>query len=172
MFVLHNNANYGLTLGQASSLTWQGQAMNSSPNGIPEHTLPSMDFVFSLQPTFVARGTTTDIPQMTDILKAALKHRGFAFVDLLQACPTWNKFATHEYLLEHCKPATKHDTSDFVKARALAVDTNKSIVTGVLYQREDIPDFYERLMPRQGKETTAVDEVKVTDITKLMEQFA
>lgn len=172
VFVLHNNANYGLTLGQASSLTWQGQAMNSSPNGIPEHTLPSMDFVFSLQPTFVARGTTTDIPQMTDILKAALKHRGFAFVDLLQACPTWNKFATHEYLLEHCKPATKHDTSDFVKARALAVDTNKSIVTGVLYQREDIPDFYERLMPRQGKETTAVDEVKVTDITKLMEQFA
>lgn len=172
VFVLHNNANYGLTLGQASSLTWQDQKMNTSPNGIPEHTLPSMDFIFSLEPTFVARGFSGDIPQMTEILKAALKHRGFAFVDLLQACPTWNKFATHEYLLEHCKSVENHDTSDLVKARALAVDTSKSIATGVLYQREDVPSFYERLVPRQGKTTTAVDEVAITDVTKLMEFFA
>ena len=38
-FVLHNNANYGLTTGQATPLTWQGQPMNTSPNGIPERTL-------------------------------------------------------------------------------------------------------------------------------------
>ena len=55
-FVLHNNSNYGLTTGQASSLTPQGQPMNTSPNGIPEHTLASMDLIFSLNPTFVARG--------------------------------------------------------------------------------------------------------------------
>lgn len=172
VFVLHNNANYGLTLGQASSLTWQGEEMNSSPNGIPERTLPSMDFVFSLQPTFVARGTTTDIPQMTEILKTALTHRGFAFVDLLQACPTWNKFATHEYLLEHCRPVgADHDVTDLPTARALAVDTSKSIATGVLYRREDVPNFYERLVPRQGKETTPVDEVAITDVTGLMGKF-
>jgi 2-oxoglutarate ferredoxin oxidoreductase subunit beta len=172
VFVLHNNANYGLTLGQASSLTWQGQKMNSSPNGIPEHTLPSMDFVFSLEPTFVARGTTTDIPQMTEILKAAIAHRGFAFVDLLQACPTWNKFATHEYLLEHCRPVENHDASDLAKARALAVDTSKTIATGVLYRREDVPSFYERLVPRQGRTTTAVEETALTDVTALMREFA
>ena len=171
VFVLHNNANYGLTLGQASSLTWQGQKMNTSPNGIPEQTLPSMDFVFSLEPTFVARGTTTDIPQMTEILQAALKHRGFAFVDLLQACPTWNHFATQQYLLDHCRPVEGHDASDFAKARALAVDTSKTIATGVLYQREDVPSFYERLVPRQGKTTTTVDEVAITDVTKLMEKY-
>lgn len=171
VFVLHNNANYGLTLGQASSLTWQDQPMNTSPNGIPEHTLPSMDFVFSLEPTFVARGFSGDIPQMTEILKAAIKHRGFAFVDMLQACPTWNKFATHEYLLERCTPVRNHDTSDFAKARALAVDTSKTIATGILYQREDVPNFYERLVPRQGRATTAVDEVAITDVSKLMAQF-
>src|SRR3984893_10127301 len=49
-FVLHNNTNYGLTTGQASSLTPQGQPMNTSPNGIPEHTLASMDLIFSLNP--------------------------------------------------------------------------------------------------------------------------
>jgi hypothetical protein len=68
-FVLHNNADYALTTGQASSLTWQGQPMNASPNGIPERTLASMDFIFSLQPSFVARGFSGDIKLMTRILK-------------------------------------------------------------------------------------------------------
>jgi 2-oxoglutarate/2-oxoacid ferredoxin oxidoreductase subunit beta len=49
-FVLHKHTNYALTTGQASSLTWQGQPMNASPNGIPERTLASMEFIFSLQP--------------------------------------------------------------------------------------------------------------------------
>jgi 2-oxoglutarate ferredoxin oxidoreductase subunit beta len=171
VFVLHNNGNYGLTTGQASSLTPQGQKMNASPNGIPEQTLPSMDFVFSLEPTFVARGFSGDIGQMTEILKAAIQHRGFAFVDMLQACPTYNHFATHNYLLERCTPVKNHDTKDFVKARKLAVETHETIATGILYQNEEVPNFYERLVPRQAKKTTLVDEVKVQDVSALMKRF-
>lgn len=171
VFVLHNNGNYGLTTGQASALTPQGQPMTASPNGIPEQTLPSMDFIFSLEPTFVARGFSGDIAQMSEILKAAIRHRGFAFVDMLQACPTYNHFATHEYLLERCYHLEHHDTADFKKARALAVDTSKKIATGILYQNEDVPNFYERLVPRQGEETTLVEEVGVQDISDLMKNF-
>ena len=172
VFVLHNNANYGLTTGQASALTWQGQSMNSSPNGIPERTLPSMDFVFSLEPTFVARSFSGDIPQMTEIFKAAIGHRGFAFVDILQTCPTYNKFATHKYLLEHCRPVgPDHDTSDFKKARAIAVDTSRHIATGLLYQNKDVPSYYEQLKARQGLKTTAVEEVKKIDVSEWMKEF-
>jgi 2-oxoglutarate/2-oxoacid ferredoxin oxidoreductase subunit beta len=167
-FVLHNNGNYGLTTGQASSLTWQGMKMNTSPNGMPEHTLPSMDFVFSLEPTFVARGFSGNIPQMVEIFKAAIKHRGFAFVDILQACPTYNYFGTHQYLLEKCYAVADHDTSDFAAARKLAVDTSEKIATGILYQNEEIPSFYEHLVPRQGKTTQAVEEVVAQDVSGLM----
>ena len=45
-FILHNNANYGLTTGQASSLTPQGEKMNTAPLGTVEEPLNSMDFVF------------------------------------------------------------------------------------------------------------------------------
>jgi 2-oxoglutarate ferredoxin oxidoreductase subunit beta len=171
VFVLHNNGNYGLTTGQASSLTWQGQPMTASPNGMPEQTLPSMDFIFSLEPTFVARGFSGDIPQMVEILKKAIAHRGFAFVDMLQACPTYNHFATHDYLLEHCKPLENHDASDFKKARELAVNTTDTIATGILYQNETQPHFYERLVPRQGKTTTLVEEVAVQDVSALMQKL-
>jgi len=51
-FVLHNNENFALPTGQASALTPQGNAMNTSPNGMPELTLSTIDFVFSLEPTF------------------------------------------------------------------------------------------------------------------------
>lgn len=172
-FVLHNNGNYGLTTGQASSLTQQGQPMNSSPNGIPEHTLNSMDFVFSLEPTFVARAWSGDIGMMTKVLKAAIGHRGFAFVDILQACPTYNHFATHSYLMEKCYDANAagHSPDDFAKARALALDTSKRIACGVLFQREDISSFYERLEPRKDKSTTAVEEVKIVDTAEWEREF-
>lgn len=173
VFVLHNNGNYGLTTGQASSLTPQGQPMNTSPNGIPEHTLPSMDLVFSLEPTFVARAFSGNIRQMTDVLKAAAQHRGFAFVDVLQACPTYNHFATHSMLLEKVYDVKDegHDISDLARARALAVDTSKRIATGILYRREDVPNFIERLVPRQGKATTPVQEVENIDVSSLMTEF-
>ena len=174
-FVLHNNANYGLTTGQASSLTWQGQPMNTAPNGIAEHTLNSMDFVFSLEPTFVARGFSGDIPQLVRLFKAAIEHQkyGFAFVDVLQACPTYNHFATHEYLLQKCYDANAqgHDPSDLAKARHLAINTQDRIATGILYQRTDVPSFYDRLVPRQGKTTQCVDEVERTDVSELWKDF-
>lgn len=145
--------------------------MNTAPNGVPEHTLPSMDFIFSLQPTFVARGFSGNIPQMVEIFKAAIKHKGFAFVDILQACPTYNHFATHQYLLERCYQVENHDTSDFVKARELATNTSEKIATGILYQNETIPSFDERLVPRQGKTTQLVDEVQIQDVSGLMKAF-
>ncbi|OIO55770.1 hypothetical protein AUJ46_00550 [Candidatus Peregrinibacteria bacterium CG1_02_54_53] len=172
-FIMHNNANYGLTTGQASALTWQDQKMNTSPNGIPEATLNSMDFVFSLQPTFVARGWSGDIAQMTKILTAAIRHRGFAYVDMLQACPTYNKFATHEWLLEHCYDAASegHDPKDFEKARALAANTNERVATGILYQTEDAPAFHERLKSREGVTTAPVEEVKIVDTAQWLKAF-
>ena len=144
-FVLHNNGNYGLTTGQASSLTQQGQPMNSSPQ---RHSRAHAQ-LHGLRVQFGAdlrrSRLVGDIDMMTKVLKAAIGHRGFAFVDILQACPTYNDFATHSFLMERCYDANAegHLPDDFAKARALALDTSKRIACGVLFQREDIPSFYE-----------------------------
>jgi len=110
---------------------------------------------------------------MSYLLKEAIGHRGFAFIDMLQSCPTYNHFATHTMLMEKCYKVEDegHDAGDFAKARLIAVNTEKRIATGILYRREDIPNFYERLVPRQNKKTTPVQEVKRFDVTKLMEEF-
>jgi 2-oxoglutarate ferredoxin oxidoreductase subunit beta len=105
-----------------------------------------MDLIFSLNPTFVARGFSGDIKLMTRILKAAIQHRGFAFVEMLQACPTYHHFATHEYLLDRHFDANPdgYDPSNLQLAKALATQVQDRIACGVLYQHEDIPHFYDR----------------------------
>ena len=173
VFILHNNENYGLTTGQASSVTRQGTPMNTSPNGIPEATLSPMDLVFSLQPTFVARGHSGDIKQLTHLIQEGFKHDGFAYIDVLQACPSYNKFLTSKYLRDHCYSVDeKYDPTDFEVARKTAKDTTERIATGILYrERDPRPSFLGRLKPREGKNTTCAEEVKKVDITELMREF-
>ena len=172
-FILFNNGNYGLTTGQASAMTWQEQPMNTSPFGIPEDTLNSMDFVFSLKPTFVARSWSGNIKQMTEIIKAAVAHKGFSYVDILQACPTYNKFATHKWLMDHCYDASEegHDNSDFEAARKITVDTSDRVSTGILYLDKKNSSFVDRLKPREGIKTTPVQEVKMQDVSKIMKNY-
>jgi len=175
VFVMHNNGNYGLTIGQASALTPQGMVMNSSPNAIPEATLNAMDLVFSLDPTFVARGVSYDIPHLTALIKAGFQHNGFAYIDVLQACPTFNKQMTNKFLRERCykvEEVAGYDHAHFEKARKLAVETSEKIAIGVLYKAANPRgSFYDRLVPRQGKTTTLVEEVKQVDVTELMKEF-
>jgi 2-oxoglutarate ferredoxin oxidoreductase subunit beta len=175
-FILHNNCDYALTTGQASALTWQNQPMNSAPNGIPERTLNPMEFVFSLEPTFVARGFSGDIPQLTQILKAAIEHQryGLAYVEVLQVCTTYNHFMTQEFLLERCYKVEEqgHDPTNFEAARKIAGNgTAEKIATGILYQRKDTSNFYERLVPRQKRETTPVQEVQRVDVSEYLKEL-
>jgi 2-oxoglutarate ferredoxin oxidoreductase subunit beta len=53
----------------------------------------------------------------------------------------------------------------------MATAVQDRIACGILYQREDIPDFYERLTPRAGVETTCVEEVRKYDVSQYFAQF-
>lgn len=175
VFVLHNNGNYGLTIGQASAVTPQGMVMHSSPNGIPEATLNAMDLVFSLEPTFVARSVSYDVKHMTALIKEGFRHNGFAYIDVLQACPTFNKQMTNTWLRERVYKVEEtpgYDVHDFAKARKVAVDTAEKIGIGLLYRAKDPrPHFLDRLVSRKGKTTTLVEEVGKQDIQELMREF-
>jgi 2-oxoglutarate ferredoxin oxidoreductase subunit beta len=105
---------------------------------------------------------------MTRILKAPIQRRGFAFVEMLQACPTYNHFTTHEFLLDRYFDANAcgHDLGNLQQAKALAMQVQDRIACGIFYQREDIPDFHNRLIPRQGLETTCVEEVRRYDVSE------
>ncbi len=173
-FLLHNNSNYGLTTGQASATTKAGVPMNSSPDGVVSDPINVMELVLALNPSFAARTFSGNVKQMTEIIKAGIRHKGFAFIEILQNCPTYNKATPHEWYQERVFDVStvKHyETNNLALAKGIALDLEQKIATGILYQDKKRPDFYSRLLNRQGIETELVEEVKKVNIEKLVNSF-
>ena len=99
LYVLENNGVYGLTKGQFSASADVG---SKSKRGVPNDQRPvdPVLLALSLGATFVARSFSGDKAQLVSILEAGLKHRGFAFVDVISPCVTFNNHdgSTKSYL--------------------------------------------------------------------------
>jgi 2-oxoglutarate ferredoxin oxidoreductase subunit beta len=173
-FILHNNCDFGLTTGQATPTTPIGQKMNSSPYGVVESRLNPIQMVLTLGATFVARGFTGNLNQLKEILKAAITHDGFAYVEVLQHCPTYNKFQDQTWLAQRVYDI-KSD-ANYKNERRYVYDlvdySNEKIATGILYQDPASVSFYNRQLHRKSITTTLKDEVKVYDISSLTKALA
>lgn len=115
--LLFNNRIYGLTKGQYSPTSEQGKKTKSTPMGSIERPLNPLRFAIASEATFVARTYDTDVKHMGQVFEAAARHKGIAFIEILQNCvifndgafdPWINKKAKEETLafLEHGKPIT------------------------------------------------------------------
>jgi len=118
LYVLENNGVYGLTKGQFSASADLG---STSKAGVPNRQGPidPVRLALSLGATFVARSFSGDKAQLIPILKAGLAHDGFAFVDVISPCVTFNdhKGSTKSYAhtREHMHEVIE---TDFVPLRA------------------------------------------------------
>jgi len=114
LYVIENNGVYGLTKGQFSasadvgSKSKRGEANRMAPID------PAM-LALSIGATFVARSFSGDKEQLIPILKAAIAHRGFALVDVISPCVTFNDHngSTKSYLYTR-KHMQKTTEADFV----------------------------------------------------------
>lgn len=170
-FIFHNNENYGLTTGQASAMTRMGEHMNATPDGVVVKPMNACKFVLALEPTFVARTFSGDIEHMTEMLRLAMKHQGFAFVEVFQLCPTYNKHTSQTWFQERLQDVCTlkgYDKHNIKHAMDACEDLEKEIKVGVLYEAKESVPYQELLESRKGKKTTLVDEVKHVDITKLI----
>ena len=103
-YILENNGVYGLTKGQFSASSDIG---SKSKRGEPNRMAPidPVPLALSLGATFIARSFSGDKEQLVPILKAALTHRGFALVDVVSPCVTFND---HEGSTKSYKQTRKH----------------------------------------------------------------
>lgn len=172
MFIHHDNENYGLTIGQASALTRKGVKMNGTPNGVMIDPINPLDFVLTLKPSFVARVFSGEIDHMTEVFREGLRHDGFAFIEVLQACPTYNRTTPDKWYSERVKFVTDlpdYDVNDIWQARKLVQDMDKDIYLGVLYRDATKVSFVDQQASRAGAgNSQLVDEVKHYDISRFL----
>jgi len=87
--ICYNNNIYGMTSGQYSPLTPQGSFATTAPYGMLERPFDLCELVIGAGGTFAARSTTYHARHLTNMIKEAISHEGFAFVDALSQCPTY-----------------------------------------------------------------------------------
>jgi 2-oxoglutarate/2-oxoacid ferredoxin oxidoreductase subunit beta len=88
--VLFNNQVYGLTKGQYSPTSPLGQVTGPTPMGSIDWPLNPVSVALGAEATFVARSIDTDRAHLTETLRAASRHKGAAFVEILQNCNVYN----------------------------------------------------------------------------------
>ncbi len=172
-FICHNNSNYGLTIGQASSTTKKGQKMSSTPNEVVADSLNPIDLVLAVKPGFVARCFSGDVKQMTNIFQQAMEHKGFSFVEVMQICPTFNKATPQQWYWDKIYYLDEnYDPTDLLAAKKIALEFEEDkIALGVIYKNTEKVEFLSSLTYRGDLKTSLVEEVKPYSITDLMQAF-
>ena len=88
--LLFNNQIYGLTKGQYSPTSPQGQKTKTSPLGAPDRPFDPIAFALGCGATFVARTIDTHQKHMQTVFEAAAHHQGSAFIEIFQNCVIFN----------------------------------------------------------------------------------
>ena len=99
--IVHNNMVYGLTKGQASPTSQIGFRTPVQVNGVFLQPFNPLAIAIALDASFVARAFVGNTEQTKQILKEAIRHKGYALVDILQPCVTFNKLNTYQWFKEH-----------------------------------------------------------------------
>jgi 2-oxoglutarate ferredoxin oxidoreductase subunit beta len=143
--IVNNNMVYGLTKGQASPTSPRGLVTPLQVDGVILEPFNPLAVAIALDASFVARAYVGHADQTRAILKAAIQHRGYALVDLLQPCVTFNKLNTYKWFEEHTSPLpSDHDPFNRVQAFARACEDDPMRL-GIFYQK-DKPVFEEQLV--------------------------
>jgi 2-oxoglutarate ferredoxin oxidoreductase subunit beta len=100
-YIVMNNSVYGLTKGQASPTLAKGLKTKSLPEETILEGLNPIALAVGAGYTFIARGYALDVRYLSNLIAAAIKHRGSAFIDVLQTCPTYNDLYTKDWYDEN-----------------------------------------------------------------------
>ena len=180
-YVVMDNQIYGLTKGQGSPTTERGMATKSTPFGSIEIPIDPIALAIDVGATYVARGFSGNTKQLTDLIVAGMKHKGFALIDVMQPCVTYNHLNTFHWFYQRIYELDKegHDSHDKAKAWAramewptqLKVDENRidRIPTGLFYQEER--ETYEDNLPQLQEAPLVEQSIGHIDIKPLMEKL-
>lgn len=141
--VVHNNQIYGLTKGQASPTTDPGFKTKVQADGVILEPFHALEFAIALGCGFVARGFTKEIRQLAELITEGINFPGFALIEVLQPCVSFNSKNTYDWYGErvyNVNAEGRHDPWDKVLAYEYAGEWGDTIPTGIIY-RANKPDF-------------------------------
>ena len=152
--IVEDNKVYALTKGQYSPLSDKGWISSTTPDGSIETEFNPAVMAIAGGATFVARAFSGDPKHMASVFAKAIQHKGFALVDVLQACVVYNPVNTTEWYRPRVYKLdvdATYDPRDYAAAMQKAHEWGDKIPIGVLYVDER--PTYEEQVPALAKGT-------------------
>lgn len=134
---VHDNQIYGLTKGQASPTSQEGMVTGVQVSGVTTEPLNPMMLAIAAGAGFVARAFSGRKEHLISVMKQAIEYDGYALVDILQPCVSFNKINTFAYYNKRAyELGEDHDPTDMAAALQKAMEFEEKIPIGVLYRKE------------------------------------
>lgn len=133
LYIVMNNGCYGLTKGQDSATADAGSKSKTGSTN-PFEGIDLVGTALELGATFVARSFSGDKTQLVPLIKAALSHRGFALIDVLSPCVTFNNnegsTKSYDYVRDHIEalaeigyvPEKEEITIEYAQGQSVGVE--------------------------------------------------
>jgi len=145
--IVHDNMVYGLTKGQASPTSRRGFKTPVQVGGVVLEPLDPIAVALALDASFVARAYCGHIDKTVEIVKRAVRHKGYALVDILQPCVSFNRLNDRDWYEENTAwLEDEYVPDDRVRAFSRAIDKDK-LLLGVFYERDAGKSFEELVRP-------------------------
>ena len=136
-YLVHNNQIYGLTKGQASPTSDAGFVTKTTPRGSINPACNPLLLAVASDCSFVARGFAGEIDHLADLIKAGIQHKGFALIDILQPCVSFNRVNTFKWYSDRVYEIdsdSTYDTKDRLNAFQKAQEWGDKIPIGIIYR--------------------------------------
>ena len=164
-YIVFNNEIFGLTKGQTSPTSPKGHKSKTQPSGSAKDPIRPLSLALNAGASFVARTAAVNPNQARDILVEAISHEGFAHIDFLTQCPTWNKDARQYVPYIDINESDEYDIDihDRTSAAAMMFETEDllhegTVLTGRYYQDPDRPSYQQEKMSRGEMPETPLAE--------------
>lgn len=170
-YLVHDNQVYGLTKGQASPSSDAGYITKSTPYGAPEPINP-IAIAIACQTSFVARSFAGDPDHLAEMIRAAVQHRGFALIDILQPCVTFNHqntFSWYSKRVYKLSNEKEYNPEDRAAAMLKALEWTERIPIGIIY-RQHRPVFEDQI-PALKKGPLYGQQIDPLRVSQLLEEF-
>jgi 2-oxoglutarate ferredoxin oxidoreductase subunit beta len=146
--VVQDNRIYGLTKGQYSPTSERGKRTPTSPEGSIDGPVQPLALAITAGATFVSRGYSGELPHLAWLIGEALEHPGYALVDVLQPCVTFNRSTAYDFYKERVyklEDEPGYDPTDRTAAWEKAHEWDGRIPIGIVYQGDPMPTYEEQV---------------------------
>ncbi len=170
-YLVHNNQVYGLTKGQASPTSDAGFVTKTTLEGAPPPINP-IALAIVTGASFVGRGFAGDVEHLASLIKAGITHQGFALIDILQPCVSFNHKNTYSWYQERVyklENEANYDPRNKASALDKAQEWEEHIPIGIIYQKEQAT--FEEQLPALHRGPLVRQEIKPQQVERLLEEF-